>query len=297
MTHSTSVSQKLDLRDLEKLSQREEQVLALAAAGLLDKQIAVELGISLNTLRTYWSRIRAKIGDVPRSGLSAMFAEHRAGQVERGILDASWHIDLERQTFSYYGDREFPTGEMPIEELLGRFHPEDAPRVRSLLSSIEEHDVPPFMFVARYATDHGLELASAYVEIERDEDGRAVRVVGRAAPMMNLTSPSISSSVGAYERDLTTNRVQMDEGYRAIFRVDPNDPEVVQQIISRYCPEYRPMVESLVADMISAGRRTFTHTYRLCFDDGSRIWVSSHLTLEYESDRPVRMRAAVVAYE
>jgi DNA-binding CsgD family transcriptional regulator/PAS domain-containing protein len=293
----SNVLHKLDPSDLERLSSREEQVLALASAGLLDKQIAAELGITLNTLRTYWSRIRAKIGDVPRSALSALFAERKAVQTERGILGASWDIDLQRQAFCYYGDRDFPNGEMKVEDLLQRFHPDDAPRVRSLLASIVEQDVPPFMFVARYVTDHGLELASAYVVIERDESGRAVRMVGRAAPLINLSSPNISASVGSYVRDLATNRIDADDGFCKIFRVNPGDPDLLERVINRNCPEYRETFRAIVAEMIAHGRQTLTHTYRLCFEDGTQLWTSSHVSLEFESGRPVRVRATVIAYE
>ena len=47
----------------QALSPRERKVIGLAAAGMLDKQISPELDISLNTLRTYWTRIREKVGN------------------------------------------------------------------------------------------------------------------------------------------------------------------------------------------------------------------------------------------
>ena len=43
------------------LSSREIEVLRLAAAGCADKEIALHLGVSLTTVRTYWDRIRGKI--------------------------------------------------------------------------------------------------------------------------------------------------------------------------------------------------------------------------------------------
>ena len=57
------------------LSGRERQILGLAASGMLDKNIAFELNISLNTLRTYWQRIRQKCGSVPRAALTASFVK------------------------------------------------------------------------------------------------------------------------------------------------------------------------------------------------------------------------------
>ncbi|RYG24026.1 LuxR family transcriptional regulator [bacterium] len=297
MVDGTNVSGQLDPNDLDRLSDRERQVLSLASAGLVDKQIAAELDITLNTLRTYWSRIRAKIGEVPRSALSALFAERRAARADRGLLGASWHIDLERRVFCYYGDRDIPTGEIGLEAMFDQFHPEDEPRVRLLLVTIEEHVLPPFMFMARYRTEHGTELASAYVEVERDEAGRAVRIVGRAAPIINLASSGPAASVGTYERDLGTNRIEVDDGFCAIFRVDPNAPDLLEQIINRNCPEYRAVFRTTVGDMIAEGRSKLTHAFRLCFDDGTRLWVSSHLTLEYEAERPVRVRSTIMAYE
>ena len=59
------------------LSAREEQILGLAASGLLDKEIVRELGVSIHTLHTYWKRIRAKLGEGNRS---ALVAEHVRSQ-------------------------------------------------------------------------------------------------------------------------------------------------------------------------------------------------------------------------
>jgi PAS domain S-box-containing protein len=44
------------------LSGRENQVVLLAADGLTDKEIATHLDLQLATIRTYWERIRDKLG-------------------------------------------------------------------------------------------------------------------------------------------------------------------------------------------------------------------------------------------
>jgi DNA-binding CsgD family transcriptional regulator len=44
-----------------ELSQRERDVLELLSTGLLYKEIAVELGVSLNTVMTYMRRIYKKL--------------------------------------------------------------------------------------------------------------------------------------------------------------------------------------------------------------------------------------------
>lgn len=49
------------------LSEREREVLFLAADGLTDKEIAVRLAIREKTVRTYWDRIRAKLNASSRT--------------------------------------------------------------------------------------------------------------------------------------------------------------------------------------------------------------------------------------
>jgi len=48
------------------LSDRERQVVELAAQGLGDKQIAKALRVSSWTVRTYWDRLREKTGGLNR---------------------------------------------------------------------------------------------------------------------------------------------------------------------------------------------------------------------------------------
>jgi len=62
---------------LELLSHRERSVVELAASGLSDKEIALELQISKGTLTTYWARIRRKCPAKSRSELVALFVGAR----------------------------------------------------------------------------------------------------------------------------------------------------------------------------------------------------------------------------
>lgn len=54
------------------LSERERDVLFLAADGLTDKEIAQRLGIGAKTVRTYWDRVRSKLGASSRTQALAM---------------------------------------------------------------------------------------------------------------------------------------------------------------------------------------------------------------------------------
>ncbi len=59
--------------DTEKLSQREEEVLALLSKGCLYKEIADQLNISLNTVRTYMKRIYEKLHVQSRTEAAAKY--------------------------------------------------------------------------------------------------------------------------------------------------------------------------------------------------------------------------------
>ena len=51
--------------------QRVEQIVQLAAQGLSDKQIAARLGVTTNTIITYWKRIRRDLGMSSRTEIVA----------------------------------------------------------------------------------------------------------------------------------------------------------------------------------------------------------------------------------
>lgn len=53
------------------LSEREREVLALAGEGLTDKEIALRLDIGQKTVRTYWDRMRSKLGAASRTEVLA----------------------------------------------------------------------------------------------------------------------------------------------------------------------------------------------------------------------------------
>jgi DNA-binding CsgD family transcriptional regulator len=65
---STFMSRVLYLRDValiptvKALSAQERRILHLAASGLSDRDIGLELGIHRSTLLTHWGRLRNKLG-------------------------------------------------------------------------------------------------------------------------------------------------------------------------------------------------------------------------------------------
>lgn len=61
--------------EMERLSKREEEVLALLAKGLLYKEISESLGISLHTVRTHLHRIYEKLHVESRTEATVKFLE------------------------------------------------------------------------------------------------------------------------------------------------------------------------------------------------------------------------------
>lgn len=289
-----------DHRELSRLSPRERQVLSLAAAGHLDKQIAVLLGVTLNTLRTYWTRIRGKLGETSRSALAALYAadEASAGPLNP-IEGANWHIDIERQTLVFYGERDlFPHGEIPLEQAITLYHAEDREKVGELLQEVQTRDMPPFNFAARVITSYGVEVASAYVETVRDETGKIVRVVGRHVPFFNLTgNGSRGVQVGGYRRDLDTGEVMADEGFRSLFRIQPDETDLIQAGSSRICPEHVGTLRKAVALMVERGEGSRVLSARLCFEGGDRLWITLKVRLELQGGRPKALIVTVVGYD
>lgn len=65
-----STADKKNNENQAELSQREIEVLRLIASGLINKEIASELGISINTVLTHRKNITSKLGIRSVSGLS-----------------------------------------------------------------------------------------------------------------------------------------------------------------------------------------------------------------------------------
>lgn len=127
------------------LSERERKILTLAGEGLIDKEIAQHLEIQLATVRTYWERLRVKLGASNRTHAIALALPYlldveredrrHIEEINRFIIRAvediaiftcdgkgivtSWNIGVER-VLGYHEDEW--VGQMP--NII--FAPEDA---------------------------------------------------------------------------------------------------------------------------------------------------------------------------
>jgi len=97
-----SLGQAADLRDLREnyasLSRREREVMVLVAAGLLNKQVGLELGISEITVKAHRGKIMQKMNADSLAALVRM--------ADKLCLDSGrWNRRRSRSTFSFFAAR------------------------------------------------------------------------------------------------------------------------------------------------------------------------------------------------
>ncbi len=302
-------------------------MLSYASAGYLDKQIGQELGVSLNTLRTYWQRIRTKIGEAPRSALAVAYVQHvsigsstkpngSAGkrrtipviqvpeaQVSEGIFDRTpdWEIDLEHDLYTAFtplpfGIDRLTTQDLPFEEVLSYFHPEDQPRLRSLVVSARSGELDEFCYSGRLVTPSGVKIASAMIRVQRDKAGHPVKCHGwRIARPDHEPSPVQAVSVGHWTRDLLTGRNTYDRGFRSIFRLPGATGDLRELALARFHPDEFESAKRLLEEATAASRERVRATSRLKFDDGTEQWVVISLAIKYENGEPRGVTGTVTA--
>lgn len=291
-------------RVLFGLSTREEQVLSYAAAGYIDKQIGAELGVSLNTLRTYWSRIRNKMGDAPRTALAVAYVEEVASSANSAPTeepDCDWEIDLERDVLRRVSSRpwwlDIAVGEeVGMDEVLARFHPEDQSRVRSILVAVKRREIEYFTYSARGVTPDGVVNASSFVKVVFDDSGKPIKAVGRIAPNLDVRSPDLEHiSIGYWERDLLTGEFTADAGFCTIFQIEPG-PNLRERAFRRFHRDEVAHCRTFVSETVAAGRDRARRTHRLVFDDGSLQWITTDLRIVYENGVAVRALGTVMGF-
>ncbi len=95
----------MDIELEESRPSREAQILSLAAEGMTDRQIALDLDISGATVDTYWRRIRAKFGASSRTEAVAKALNLRSASAitlahqenDRLVLLMHEHIRVEKE--------------------------------------------------------------------------------------------------------------------------------------------------------------------------------------------------------
>ncbi len=297
---------EIDRDGLATLSSREQQVLGLAAEGFLDKQISSELGVSINTLRTYWTRIRSKVGEVPRSALAVAYTGQATAAIATVAEDeVDWIIDLDRYVYHRVSERhaayESAVGvDLSLDEVLTVFHPaESAPNSGVVRRAwTQPMTFPNSRFAARAITPKGIQIVSAVIRVERDETGKATLLYGRRMPNMDVRAPDILNvEVGYWQRDLSTNVFTCDLAFCKIFNIDPADADIRSAALRKFHPDEADMVQNFVDNAIAHGKGHERASHRLQAADGSFRWATTDLRIEYEGSTPVRALGTVMVFQ
>ncbi|HVL39378.1 MAG TPA: PAS domain S-box protein [Fimbriimonadaceae bacterium] len=98
----------MERRRKTELSEREKQLIQLAAEGHTDASIANHLGISEATVSTYWGRVRIKIGPYSRPELIATVIRDELDQVVSELREQNEQLiaELQKSTGREWGDPE-----------------------------------------------------------------------------------------------------------------------------------------------------------------------------------------------
>lgn len=284
-----------DLEKLGALSNREREVLSLASAGYVDKWIAARMGVSANTLRTYWTRIRGKLGEVPRTALVAAYVEGEMTEEELAIptvpVDVEWYLDFDRDTYRLLVQDSMVTDlkvgqEMSVEWLLDHFVEPERGRMLSLIEAARQGRLSIFHFVAKFKSRGGIELASALCIVRRDEGGRPIGIHGRRVPSMDLRGDQgMGQTLGQWGFTLPGRAFWADRDCRAIFHIDAGDPEPYSTLLSRIFPEDRARFERAVAQAVTTEEPLSRLAYRLDTGSPQERWVMIDLRIEQVGKR------------
>lgn len=186
------------------LSKQQQNVLTRASQGLLDQEIARELGLSIDTVRTYWRRIRQKVDSRTRPELARIY-EHDLMLAANALRE----IDLEANETLAVIPEICPTPIMMHTPGLGRTYvnraweemcgisrenamgygwvnvllEEDKPRMNEFYLKCEL-DGEAFQTECAFKTSDGTKYARVQAVAVIKED----QVVGVVASMQNITT-------------------------------------------------------------------------------------------------------------
>lgn len=277
----------------------------MAAAGMLDKQIGAELGLSTNTLRTYWTRIRSKLGDAPRAALVAEFVKSELDQGVPGgvpITHEGWIIDVPTMTMvasdSINDIHGLERGRAHAVENYSRlYHPEDREAARAALYEVIDGKIESAHLVFRLALESGIELVNLTVHSAKDSEGRVTKVYGYRARSRDCRvdhDPAVR--VGRWERLFPEELIWIDDELAAIVgrpsggTFDLN--EIALHVLTRDIDQFK--ADTLEA--IETGKPFVVHDGKFRHVDGSEHWCRLTRTLVRQDDGRYRVYGTVAIF-
>jgi DNA-binding CsgD family transcriptional regulator len=287
------------------LSDRERQILGMAAAGMLDKQIGLELGISLNTLRTYWTRIRAKLGDVPRAALVAEFVKadlHREDQADTPVTHEGWILDVPTMMMTASDSINHLHGlergvEHPVAHYSRLYHPEDREVTRQALFDVIEGRVDSVHLVFRLALDSGIELVNLSVHSASDKEGRVTKVYGYRARSRDCRvdhDPSVR--IGRWERLFPEESIWIDDELAAIIGRPGGGTYDLNDIALHVLTRDRDQLKADTEEAIQTGKPYVIHDGKFRHVDGTEHWCRISRTLVQLEDGRFRVYGTLAIF-
>ena len=184
-------------RDDSPLSPRQHQILMLAGEGLTDRQIALHIGLSEGTVRTYWERIRGRLEARSRSealarSLSGMYRSAMTELADlrivvQGLTEFVWiaqpsgYVDYCNDWFERYSGRS-------VAEFIGRgcqlLMPEDQADASRARWELAQRTRSAYEAVVLFLDSHGIPRPHLiHLRPLLDEAGEVTRWIGTARPV------------------------------------------------------------------------------------------------------------------
>jgi DNA-binding CsgD family transcriptional regulator len=265
------------------LSERERQVLGMAASGMLDKQIAQELGLSQNTLRTYWRRVRDKLGELPRTALVSGFVREDLRLAETEGLDQfppeGVVLDVINGTMlaadSVNDIHKLQRGvPHPLVAYSHIYHPEDRDAARRVIYDVIEGRLDSAHVIFRLVPDTGVEILSVSFHSVRDASGRVTKVYGyrvRALDCREGHSPDVR--VGTWLRWADSEVLTIDADLAGMLELPGAGTYSRSEVYNRIHPDDHEDNRCAAEIAAAKGDDWFQQDARIVGSDGATRWI------------------------
>lgn len=293
------------------LSAQEERVLVLATQGLADKEVAARLGIRVDTVRTYWDRIRAKYAGATRAEIVADHARHEMHHVLEDIETRYRELKLREsllQSFSDSipqmawarnadGDLLFVNRRM-VEALGATFdqimssgldaftHPDDVPAAVKARSFTFKTGAPKDLQVRFRMADGTYRWHVCRALPHRDESGEIQHWFGTATDVHQMVETEIAlvdsrrrlaeaetlGQTGSFEWNVSTGRAALSENLCRMLDLDSAVVDYdIESLFGKIHDDDRPLLRRALQSLILENRPVDTEV-RLSRDGGEKSY-------------------------
>jgi DNA-binding CsgD family transcriptional regulator len=259
--------------DFSKLSEREMQILSYASAGYMDKEIVVQLGVSLNTIRTYWNRIRQKLGDSSRSAFAAAYTTYIAASaltpLQGDVFAPDWEIDLKTDRIHFVSehnrlDKSFR--DAPLEDLLQAYEPEERAKLKDVCEKARAGLLDSFFLTGGSIATSENQLARSYCRVLAGENGKPWKLQGKRVAVVDVSEEE--RPFYDWEVDLLNNTVTRKTDAWIGHAIPVGESVGLEQLICDYHPKDQAQLRGLISCARNDQLNSFTFVGHLVTDTG-----------------------------